>query len=163
MHATLRPPTLAAERKAVPRSAVGSTMRFAILRYIALPIVALLWLAAPAHADDLEIAKAVIGKQVGFIKTGNVAKLKAGFTARLQDRITAESIKKAQKEIGAISLDERRRHQDQDEEQADADDLGEGQRGLARRHDLVQVTAERVRAQRSERTVQSGLTTERLN
>lgn len=74
------------------------------LRIAALAFVALALFVAPARADDMKIAKGVIAKQLGYIKAANVAKLKAGFTARLQDRITEENVKKAQKEVGSMTI-----------------------------------------------------------
>jgi hypothetical protein len=61
---------------------------------------------SPARADDLADAKAFIGKQVEQIKKGDVDGLKAGFTKRLKDRITDENVKKAQKEVGSMTLDD---------------------------------------------------------
>jgi hypothetical protein len=74
---------------------------------LALTAAALVTLAAGvAHADDLAIAKKLIGRQLGEIKAGQVEKLKAGFTDRLKDRITAEKVKKAQGEVGKYTLDD---------------------------------------------------------
>ena len=81
------------------RSTVGRHLRIAVLALFALVVF-----VAPARADDMKIAKDVIAKQLGYIKAANVAKLKAGFTARLQDRITAENVKKAQKEVGSMTI-----------------------------------------------------------
>jgi len=77
-----------------------------MLRYLVMPMVSLLLFIAPAHADNLKVAKDVIGKQLAFLKAGNVAKLKTGFTARLQDRITAENVKKAQKDASGMKVDD---------------------------------------------------------
>ena len=52
--------------------------------------VGLVLLPTLAHADDLADAKAFISKQVDQIKKGDVDGLKAGFTARLQDKITKD-------------------------------------------------------------------------
>lgn len=41
-----------------------------------------------------------------LIKAGDAAGLKAHFTKRLQDRITADNVKAAQQEVGKITLDE---------------------------------------------------------
>jgi hypothetical protein len=68
--------------------------------------VALVFAPALASADDLADAKAFIAKQVEQIKASDVDGLKAGFTQRLQDRITADAVKKAQKQAASITLDE---------------------------------------------------------
>lgn len=52
-----------------------------------------------AHADAKADAKAVIGKQLEVLKKGDVAEVKAGFTKRLQDKITAEKIEKGKKSL----------------------------------------------------------------
>jgi hypothetical protein len=77
------------------------------LRLLVIPYALVTWFAAaPAFADELTTARTVIGKQVAHIKAGDVRKLKAGFTPRLQDRITADAVKKAQKELGSMTLDD---------------------------------------------------------
>jgi hypothetical protein len=75
-------------------------------RLLGLVVVMLGFLALPARADDLADAKALIGKQVEMIKKGDVTALKAGFTKRQQDKITEANVKKAQKEVGAMTLDD---------------------------------------------------------
>jgi hypothetical protein len=77
-----------------------------VLRMLALAVACLGLVAAPARADDLADAKAFITQQVELIKKGDVAGLKAGFTARLQDKITDENVKKGQKQVGAMTLDD---------------------------------------------------------
>ncbi|HEU0030553.1 MAG TPA: hypothetical protein VFQ53_07970 [Kofleriaceae bacterium] len=77
-----------------------------VFRILALAVLVLGFVAAPAHADDLADAKAFIGKQVELIKKADVAALKAGFTKRLQDRITDENVKKAQGQIGSMTIDD---------------------------------------------------------
>lgn len=62
--------------------------------------------ATPARADDLADAKAFISKQVELIKKGDAAGLKAGFTKRLADKITDENVKKAQGQVGKMTIDE---------------------------------------------------------
>jgi hypothetical protein len=62
--------------------------------------------ASPAAADEVADAKAVIGKQVEALKQGNEAAVRKLFTARLRDRITADSIKAAQKQLGTMTLDD---------------------------------------------------------
>jgi hypothetical protein len=77
------------------------------LRVLVIPFVLVTWFApASAFADELSTARTVIGKQIAHIKASDVRKLKAGFTPRLHDRITSEAVKKAQKELGSMSLDD---------------------------------------------------------
>ncbi len=73
---------------------------------LALPLLLLFALSAPARADNMKTAKDVIGKQLVLIKAGDVAKLKAGFTARLQERITAENVKKGQAAVKGMTIDD---------------------------------------------------------
>ncbi len=68
--------------------------------------VGLVLLPSLAHADDLADAKAFISKQVDQIKQGDVAGLKAGFTARLQDKITKDKVDTAAKQVGSMTIDE---------------------------------------------------------
>jgi len=75
-----------------------------VIRILALCVLFLGIVAMPAAADDLADAKAVIGKQLALIKKGDVAGLKAGFTKRLQDKITDENVKAAQKEAAKYAL-----------------------------------------------------------
>lgn len=84
---------------------VMTILKYALLAIVALVAIALV--AAPeAKADNTADAKTVIGKQLELIKKGDVAALKAGFTKRLQDRITEEAVKKAQGEVGKYTLDD---------------------------------------------------------
>src|ERR1041385_237385 len=71
-----------------------------------LSVLVLCLVAAPARADDLADAKAFISKQVDLIKKGDVAGLKAGFTQRLQDKITEANVKKAHGELGKMTIDD---------------------------------------------------------
>jgi hypothetical protein len=91
------------------REAVHDTMR-AMLKgtsqILALAFVVLGLVATTARADDLSDAKAFIAKQVELIKKSDVAGLKAGFTPRLQDRITEANVKKAQGQAASITIDE---------------------------------------------------------
>lgn len=77
-----------------------------VLRILALSLCLLGLVASPAAADELADAKAVISKQIDAIKQGSEAAVRKHFTARLRDRITADAIKGAQKQIGTITLDE---------------------------------------------------------
>jgi PelA/Pel-15E family pectate lyase len=47
-----------------------------------------------------------IARQLGFLKAGDVEKLKACFTERLRDRITPEEVEKGRKEAEAFTLDD---------------------------------------------------------
>jgi hypothetical protein len=76
------------------------------LRIFTLALLLLgLW-AQTAVADDLADAKAVISKQIDAIKQGDEAVVRKHFTARLREKITADAIKAAQKQVGTITLDE---------------------------------------------------------
>lgn len=68
--------------------------------------IGLVFLPSLAHADDLADAKAFISKQVDQIKKGDVDGLKAGFTARLQDKITKDKVDKAAKQVGSMTIDD---------------------------------------------------------
>ncbi len=81
-------------------------MTSSVLRVLALAVLVLGFIAVPARADELADARGFIGKQVELLKKGDVAGLKAGFTARLHDKITEENVKKGQKQIGTMALDE---------------------------------------------------------
>jgi hypothetical protein len=81
-------------------------MRNGISRRVVLFAIGVWLMVAPAYADELGDARTVIAKQVEQIKKGDVAGLKEGFTKRLQDRITEEGVKRAQKDIGSMTLDE---------------------------------------------------------
>jgi len=71
-------------------------------------VLALGFVIAPrvARADDLADAKAFITKQVDQIAKGDVDGLKAGFTKRLQDRITKANVDKAKKQVGTMTIDQ---------------------------------------------------------
>jgi len=75
-----------------------------VIRILALCAFFLGVFVMPAAADDLADAKAFIGKQVEQIKKGDTAGLKAGFTKRLQDKITDDNVKAAQKEVGKYTV-----------------------------------------------------------
>jgi hypothetical protein len=77
-----------------------------VFRILGLAVIVLGLVAAPARADDLADAKAFISKQADLIKKGDVAGLKAGFTKRLQDKITEANVKKAQKQVGEMTIDD---------------------------------------------------------
>jgi hypothetical protein len=77
-----------------------------VLRILAMSLCLLGFVAAPAVADEVSDAKAVIAKQIEALKKGDEAAVKKHFTERLRDRITADAIKAAQKQLGSITLDE---------------------------------------------------------
>jgi len=76
------------------------------LRILALAVLVLGFIAVPARADDLADAKTFIGKQFEQLKKADVAGLKAGFTKRLQDKITEENVKQGGKQIGSMTIDD---------------------------------------------------------
>jgi hypothetical protein len=82
------------------------TMSSSLLRLFSFAVLVVGLLVVPARADDLADARAFIGKQVEQIKKGDVEGLKAGFTKRLQEKITDVTVKKAQKELGTMTLDD---------------------------------------------------------
>jgi len=71
-----------------------------------LAVVVVLFALSTARADALADAKAFIGSQVDLIKKGDVDGLKKTFTARLQDRITADNVKKAGGEVSKYTIDD---------------------------------------------------------
>jgi hypothetical protein len=77
-----------------------------VLGLLALSLCLLGLVASPAAADDLAAAKAVIAKQIDVLKQGDEAAVRKLFTPRLRDRITADSIKAAQKQLGTMTLDD---------------------------------------------------------
>jgi hypothetical protein len=91
------------DRRSRLRHVPAMTTRRSFLTMLA--VLAVLGLgSAPARADDLANAKAFIGSQVELIKKGDVDGLKAGFTKRLQDKITADNVKKGQQQLGKMTL-----------------------------------------------------------
>jgi hypothetical protein len=77
-----------------------------LVRIVSVAVVVLGLMAVPARADDLADAKAFIGKQVELIKAGDVHGLKAGFTKRVQDKVTEANVKAAQAQVGKMPIDE---------------------------------------------------------
>ena len=77
-----------------------------VFRLLGLAVLVLGVLVVPARADDLADAKAFITKQTELLKKGDVAGLKAGFTKRLQDKITDANVKKGQKQLGETTIDD---------------------------------------------------------
>lgn len=57
-------------------------------------------------ADAKATAKAEIGRQFDLLKKGDVTALRARFTDRQKERVTADKVKKAQKEIKKLTLDD---------------------------------------------------------
>lgn len=58
------------------------------------------------HAGVNETAKLEIGRQLELLKKGDTEKLRARFTQRQKERITAEKVKKAQAEIANYTLED---------------------------------------------------------
>jgi len=77
-------------------------------RILSLLLVVLGFVVVPraARADDLADAKAFIAKQVDQITKGDLDGLKAGFTKRLQDRITKANVDKAKAQAGKMTIDD---------------------------------------------------------
>ncbi|HWO20091.1 MAG TPA: hypothetical protein VNO30_14995 [Kofleriaceae bacterium] len=73
---------------------------------LSLGLLALCLAPSVAAADDLADAKAVISKQVDALKQGKEDTVRKHFTARLRDRITADAIKAAQKQLASMTLDD---------------------------------------------------------
>lgn len=76
------------------------------MKFTGKTIAALCIAATFIYAGATEIAKAEIGKQFELLKKGDVAKLKARFTDRQKERVTADKVKKAQAEIQNYTLDD---------------------------------------------------------
>jgi Tfp pilus assembly protein PilN len=77
-----------------------------LVRLFSLAVLVVGLLVVPARADDLSDARAFITKQIEQIKKGDVEGLKAGFTKRLQEKITEANVKKAQKEAASASIED---------------------------------------------------------
>jgi hypothetical protein len=58
------------------------------------------------YAGATETAKAEIGRQFELLKKGDLQKLKARFTDRQKERVTAEKVKKAQADIQNYTIDD---------------------------------------------------------
>jgi hypothetical protein len=78
----------------------------ALVRILSLAMLVVGLLVVPARADDLADARAFITKQVDQLKKADVEGLKAGFTKRLQEKITEANVKKGQKEVGSMTIDD---------------------------------------------------------
>jgi hypothetical protein len=104
---------------ASPRDSVGAKMISTIVKLLILAVIAIVAIAlvaapearadgggAGGGKDGTADAKTVIAAQLELIKKGDVAALKAGFTARLQEHITDAAVKKAQGEVGKYTLDD---------------------------------------------------------
>jgi hypothetical protein len=77
-----------------------------ILSIVTLMLFGLVLTTRTAHADAKADAKAFISKQLEVLKKGDLAEIKAGFTKRLQDKITAEKVEKAKKEAAKFTVDD---------------------------------------------------------
>lgn len=65
-----------------------------------------LFMATMIYADAKTTAKAEIGRQYDLLKKGDLVQLKARFTDRQKERVTAEKVKKAQDEIKNYTIDD---------------------------------------------------------
>jgi len=63
-------------------------------------------MANAADEVTLVIARTAIGNQLEKIRAGDVEGLKATFTDRLKDRITAEGVQKAEGQLKTMTLDD---------------------------------------------------------
>lgn len=77
-----------------------------IISIVTLMLFGLVLSARTAHADAKADAKAVMTTQLEALKKGDLAAIKAGFTKRLQDKITDDKVKKGQKEAGKFTIDD---------------------------------------------------------
>lgn len=77
-----------------------------ILSIVTLLLFGLVLSTHTAHADAKADAKAVIAAQLEVLKKGDLTAIKAGFTKRLQDKITAEKVEKGKKEAGKFTIDD---------------------------------------------------------
>lgn len=69
-------------------------------------VAAMLLVTYGLFADAKDTAKAEIGRQFDLLKKGDVKALRARFTDRQKERVTADKVKKAQKEIKQYTLDD---------------------------------------------------------
>lgn len=77
-----------------------------ILSIVTLMLFGLVLSTRTAHADAKADAKEFISKQLEVLKKGDLTAIKAGFTKRLQDKITAEKVEKGKKEAGKFTIDD---------------------------------------------------------
>lgn len=70
-----------------------------ILSIVTLMVFGLVLSVRTAHADAKADAKEFISKQLEVLKKGDLTAIKAGFTKRLQDKITTEKVEKGKKEL----------------------------------------------------------------
>ena len=79
-----------------------------VVRVLALSLLVLGLVALPrtVRADDLATAKTFIQSQVDQITKGDVDGLKAGFTKRLQDKITKDKVEKAKGQVAKMTIDD---------------------------------------------------------
>ena len=75
-------------------------------RIVVLTLILALLPVAVSLAADLSTPKASIASQFELLKAGDVEGLKACFTDRLKDKITAESVKKGQGETAKYTLED---------------------------------------------------------
>jgi hypothetical protein len=93
-------------RAHLPCHPVTSVFMIQALRFMLLSLFLIAIVGGSAFADDLKTARTVIGKQIDQIKAGDVTGLKKGFTSRLQAKITEDNVKKAQKDVGSMTLED---------------------------------------------------------
>ncbi len=71
-----------------------------------LVLLGLVLVTRTVRADAKADAKAIITAQLEVLKKGDLTAIKAGFTKRLQDKITAEKVEKGKKEAGKFTIDD---------------------------------------------------------
>jgi hypothetical protein len=69
-------------------------------------VAVMLLVTTSVFADAKADARAEIARQVKLLKKGDVTALKARFTARQKERITAKNVNKAQQELAQYTLDD---------------------------------------------------------
>ncbi len=70
-----------------------------LLSIVTLMLFGLVLSTRTAHADAKADAKAFITTQLEVLKKGDLTAIKAGFTKRLQDKLTAEKVEKGKKSL----------------------------------------------------------------
>ena len=77
-----------------------------LLSIVTLMLFGLVLSTRTAHADAKADAKAFITTQLEVLKKGDLTAIKAGFTKRLQDKLTAEKVEKGKKEAAKLTIDD---------------------------------------------------------
>lgn len=83
-----------------------SCAKYHTMKILHILVAAMLLVTYGLFADAKDTAKAEIGRQFDLLKKGDVKALRARFTDRQKERVTADKVKKAQKEIKQYTLDD---------------------------------------------------------